>query len=147
MQDVLFFSFFVCFEQNKIKNPKIKVLKVLKADHGVLEQIFSKVQYKLKIKIKAHFMSIPCKHVSPYLVQLQLEGDELLASFEQNILRKQHEADLPNVLLERKLQSVKDRLEEVEAQLQSVLSAPNMDHTALIGLINKVKVLLEIHSL
>ncbi|XP_037548802.1 dynein regulatory complex subunit 4 [Nematolebias whitei] len=106
--------------EKKIKNPKIKVLKDLKADHGVLEQRFSK---------------------------LQLERDELLGSFEQNVLRKQHEADLPNVLLERKLQTVKDRLEEVEAQLQSVLSAPNMDHAALIGLTNKMEVLLEIHSL
>lgn len=50
----ILFSFFVCFEQNKIKNPKIKVLKDLKTDHGVLEQRFSKVQTKTENKSTFH---------------------------------------------------------------------------------------------
>lgn len=96
--------------------------------------------------IKAHFMSSPCKHlcVSSYLVQVELERDELLASFEQTVLRKQQETDLPNIVMERKVHAVKDRLEEVLAQLQSAASAPNLDHT---NLTNKEEVLLDIHSL
>lgn len=94
--------------------------------------------------IKAHFMSILCKHlcVSSYLVQVELKRDELLASFEQTVLRKQQEADLPNIVMERKVQAVEDRLEEVQAQLQTWTT-----HTDLTDLTNKEEVLLDIHSL
>ncbi|XP_037548530.1 dynein regulatory complex subunit 4-like [Nematolebias whitei] len=87
--------------------PKLKVLKDLRVDHAGLEKQFCKVQQ---------------------------ERDELLASFEQTVLKKQQEADFLNIMLERRIQAVKDRLEEVEAQLQSAASAPNMD---LTGLTNK----------
>ncbi|XP_076593709.1 dynein regulatory complex subunit 4-like [Chaetodon auriga] len=91
---------------------KIKELSDLKWDHEALEQKFSK---------------------------LQLERDELYKTFTQNIQNAQHKADMRSALLERKLKALTDSLEKTRAQLCAVLSASNMDQTALGGLTNKVE--------
>ncbi|XP_017295341.1 dynein regulatory complex subunit 4 [Kryptolebias marmoratus] len=106
--------------ENDIKIPKRKVLETLKTDHEVLEARFS---------------------------ELQLERDGLLESFGQNMQRMREEADLPNSLLERKLQSLVESLEQIQARLQAVLSAPNMDHTALTGIADKVEEKIESRNL
>ncbi|XP_013883656.1 growth arrest-specific protein 8 [Austrofundulus limnaeus] len=100
----------------EIKIPKRKVLEDLKTDHEVLKHHFTK---------------------------LQLERDELFESFRQNTQTAQDETDLRNSLLESKLQTWVDGLEKIQAQLQSVLTAPNVDHTALMGITTKVKENLE----
>lgn len=43
--------------------------------------------------------------------------------------------------MEDELQALEDNLEKVQAQLQSVLSAPNVDQTAITEIIHKVEVL------
>ncbi|XP_038557095.1 dynein regulatory complex subunit 4 [Micropterus salmoides] len=108
--------------QKKIKNcttkrdsnqkVKEKELNDLKWDHEVMEQKFSK---------------------------LQLERDELYKAFTQNIHKLQHKAGLKGVLLERKLKALIDSLEKTQAQLDSVLSASNMDQTALVGVTKKIE--------
>lgn len=82
----------------------------------------------------------PCVHVT----QLQLERDELYKTFTQNIQNVQHKAGMRSVLLERKLKALTDSLEKTQAQLCSVLSASNMDQTALGGVTNKIEVLLHV---
>lgn len=77
-----------------------------------------------------------CVHVT----QLQLERDELYKAFTQNIHKLQHKAGLKGVLLERKLKALIDSLEKTQAQLDSVLSASNMDQTALVGVTKKIEV-------
>lgn len=78
------------------------------------------------------------------VTQLQLERDELYKSFSQRIQKVQHKGDVKNELLERKVKALTDSLEEMQAQLCSVLSASNMDQTALDGITNKIEVLLYI---
>ncbi|XP_034724931.1 dynein regulatory complex subunit 4 [Etheostoma cragini] len=91
---------------------KKKELDDLKLDHETLEQQFSK---------------------------LQLERDELYTTFTQNIQKVQHKADLKNTQLERKLKDLTDVLEKTQAQLFAVLSASNMDQTALDGVTKKIE--------
>ncbi|KAK9519202.1 hypothetical protein VZT92_021943 [Zoarces viviparus] len=89
-----------------------KKLDKLKRDYETLEQTF-------------------CK--------LELERDELYKSFTRNIERVQHEADRKSAALEEKLKGLKDGLEKTQAQLLSVLSAPNMDRTALRGVTDTIE--------
>ncbi|TDH17068.1 hypothetical protein EPR50_G00005090 [Perca flavescens] len=91
---------------------KKKELDDLKLDYETLEQQFSK---------------------------LQLERDELYTTFTQNIQKVQHKAGLKSTLLERKVKDLTDVLEKTQAQLFSVLSALNMDQTALDGITNKIE--------
>ena len=72
------------------------------------------------------------------VAQLQLDKDELYKT--QSIQKVQHKADLKKMQLETKLKALTDSLEKTKAQLQSVLSASNMDQTALSEVINKTEV-------
>ncbi|KAM4537126.1 dynein regulatory complex subunit 4-like isoform 2-T2 [Odontesthes bonariensis] len=71
--------------------------------------------------------------------KLQLNRDELYKSFAADIESSQCKADVGNVMLEKKLQALTDSLEKKQAQLHSVLSASNMDHTALSGVTSKAE--------
>ncbi|XP_031615430.1 dynein regulatory complex subunit 4 [Oreochromis aureus] len=95
-----------------IGNIKRKKLKDLKAEHEVLEQKFS---------------------------ELQLERDELRKAFTEIVEKAQHKGDIENMVLEKKLQALTESLEETEAQLSAVLSASNMDQTALSSVIKKTE--------
>ncbi|KAK9542700.1 hypothetical protein VZT92_000539 [Zoarces viviparus] len=103
-----------CFVLKKDVKEKVekKKLDELKWDHETLEQTF-------------------CK--------LQLERDELYKTFTQNIQRVQHGADWKIMTLEKKLKGLTDGLEKTQAQLLSVLSASNMDRTALDGVSNTIE--------
>ncbi|XP_026233528.1 dynein regulatory complex subunit 4-like isoform X2 [Anabas testudineus] len=89
-----------------------KALNDLKWDYEILEQKFSK---------------------------LQLERDELYRSHAENIENLQHKAEVKSMLLERKLKTLTDSVEKTQAQLCAVLSASNMDQTALSGITDKIK--------
>ncbi|XP_022056509.1 dynein regulatory complex subunit 4-like [Acanthochromis polyacanthus] len=97
---------------NTIEKLKKKELENLKREHEVLGEKFTK---------------------------LQMERDELYKTFPQNIQKMQHKAHQATMLLEKKLQALTDSVEDVEARLCSVLSASNIDQTALSGVINKVE--------
>ncbi|KAF7657095.1 hypothetical protein LDENG_00032100 [Lucifuga dentata] len=77
------------------------------------------------------------------LSEIQLERDELYKTFTQNIQKVQQQADLKNVLLEDKLEALTDALTKKEAQLHSVISASNMDQTALFGVTNKLEEMID----
>ncbi|XP_028261457.1 dynein regulatory complex subunit 4-like [Parambassis ranga] len=72
-------------------------------------------------------------------IKLQQEVGERSRSFAQSVQELQHQADVKEELLKKKLQSVKESVEKTHAQLSSVLSASNMDHTALTGNIKKME--------
>uniref|UniRef100_UPI0037E8DEA5 dynein regulatory complex subunit 4-like n=1 Tax=Semicossyphus pulcher TaxID=241346 RepID=UPI0037E8DEA5 len=98
--------------KNDSEKIRQKELNDLKKDHKELEQKFSK---------------------------LQLERDELYKAFTQNVQEVQQKAGMRGELLGRQLSALTDRLEKTQAQLDSVLSASNMDQTALQGVMNQTE--------
>ncbi|XP_036441402.1 dynein regulatory complex subunit 4 [Colossoma macropomum] len=93
-----------------------KEMRDLKWEHEVLEQRFSKVQ---------------------------LERDELYQKFTKAIQEVHQKSGFKNLLLERKLDALTDTLEKKEAQLNEVLSASNLDHTALNVVTRKLEEVLD----
>ena len=70
----------------------------------------------------------------------QKERDELYRKFVKAIHEVQQKSGLKNILLERKLAALSDTLEKKEAQLNEVLSASNLDPTALTVVTRKLEV-------
>lgn len=70
--------------------------------------------------------------------QIQQEREELYKA--QSIQMVQQRVDAKIEILERKMKSITESLERTQAQLCSVLSAPNMDQTALAGVANEIEV-------
>nr|XP_015223828.1 PREDICTED: growth arrest-specific protein 8 isoform X2 [Lepisosteus oculatus] len=93
-----------------------KEMKDLKWEHEVLEQRFSKVQ---------------------------AERDELYQKFVKAIQEVQQKSGFKNLLLERKLSALTETLEKKEAQLNEVLSASNLDPTALTIVTRKLEDVLD----
>ncbi|XP_019391612.1 PREDICTED: growth arrest-specific protein 8 isoform X2 [Crocodylus porosus] len=93
-----------------------KELKDLQWEHEVVEQRFSKVQ---------------------------AERDELYRKFTQAIGEVQQKTGFKNLLLERKLQALAGLVEKKEVQLNEVLSAANLDPSALSLLTRKLEDVLE----
>lgn len=73
-----------------------------------------------------------------HVTQIQQEREELYKA--QSIQIVQQKVDTKIELLERRMKSITDSLERKQAQLCSVLSAPNMDQTALAGVAGEVEV-------
>uniref|UniRef100_A0A3Q3G6I9 Dynein regulatory complex subunit 4 n=1 Tax=Labrus bergylta TaxID=56723 RepID=A0A3Q3G6I9_9LABR len=92
---------------------RLKELSDLKEDHEELKQIFSK---------------------------LQMERDELYKT--QYIRDVQQKGGLKDEQLENVLKGLTDVLEKTQAQIDSVLSASNVDQTALRGVMDQVEVCL-----
>lgn len=90
--------------------------KALLWEHEVLEQRFGKVQE---------------------------ERDELYRKFVKAIHEVQQKSNFKNLLLEKKLNALADTLEKKEAQLNEVLSASNLDPTALTVVTRKLEDVLD----
>ncbi|XP_041455315.1 dynein regulatory complex subunit 4-like [Lytechinus pictus] len=75
--------------------------------------------------------------------QLQSERDELYAKFVKAIHEVQQKSSFKNLLLEKKLGALSDTLEKKEAQLNEVLSASNLDPTALTVVTRKLEDVLD----
>ena len=93
-----------------------KELKSLEWEHEVLEQRFQKTQ---------------------------AERDELYKKFVKAIHEVQQKSGFKNLLLEKKLTALADSLEKKEAQLNEVLSASNLDPTALTVVTRKLEDVLD----
>ena len=72
--------------------------------------------------------------------QTQDERDELYKKFVKAIHEVQQKSNFKNLLLEKKLGALADTLEKKEAQLNEVLSASNLDPTALTVVTRKLEV-------
>lgn len=91
-------------------------MRALQWEHEVLEQRFEKVQH---------------------------ERDELYRKFVKAIHEVQQKSNFKNLLLEKKLSALADTLEKKEAQLNEVLSASNLDPTALTVVTRKLEDVLD----
>ena len=76
------------------------------------------------------------------LFQTQDERDDLYRKFVKAIHEVQQKSNFKNLLLEKKLGALADTLEKKEAQLNEVLSASNLDPTALTVVTRKLEVCL-----
>ncbi|ESO95089.1 hypothetical protein LOTGIDRAFT_215253 [Lottia gigantea] len=90
--------------------------RALKWEHEVLEQRFQKTQ---------------------------AERDDLYRKFVKAIHEVQQKSNFKNLLLEKKLGALADTLEKKEAQLNEVLSASNLDPTALTVVTRKLEDVLD----
>merc|ERR1712241_804437 len=90
--------------------------RALKWEHEVLEQRFHKTQE---------------------------ERDDLYRKFVKAIHEVQQKSSFKNLLLEKKLSALADTLEKKEAQLNEVLSASNLDPTALTVVTRKLEDVLD----
>ena len=72
--------------------------------------------------------------------QTEKERDDLYAKFVNAIHEVQQKSNFKNLLLEKKLGALTDSLEKKEAQLNEVLSASNLDPTALTVVTKKLEV-------
>lgn len=90
--------------------------KALQWEHDVLEQRFEKIQN---------------------------ERDDLYRKFVKAIHEVQQKSNFKNLLLEKKLGALADTLEKKEAQLNEVLSASNLDPTALTVVTRKLEDVLD----
>lgn len=75
--------------------------------------------------------------------QTQSERDELYSKFVKAIHEVQQKSNFKNLLLEKKLSALADTLEKKEAQLNEVLSASNLDPTALTVVTRKLEDVLD----
>ena len=75
--------------------------------------------------------------------QIQAERDELFTRFIKAIQEVQQKSNFKNLLLEKKLSALADTLEKKEAQLNEVLSASNLDPTALTVVTRKLEDVLD----
>lgn len=69
-----------------------------------------------------------------------MERDDLYKKFVKAIHEVQQKSNFKNFLLEKKLGALADTLEKKEAQLNEVLSASNLDPTALTVVTRKLEV-------
>ena len=74
------------------------------------------------------------------MFQTQEERDDLYRKFVKAIHEVQQKSSFKNLLLEKKLSALADTLEKKEAQLNEVLSASNLDPTALTVVTRKLEV-------
>ncbi|CAJ0955825.1 unnamed protein product, partial [Ranitomeya imitator] len=75
--------------------------------------------------------------------KIQSERDELYNKFTAAIHEVQQKNGFKNLLLERKLQALRDTLEKKEAQLNEVLAASNLDPVALSTVTRKLEDVLD----
>ncbi|XP_065676725.1 dynein regulatory complex subunit 4-like [Hydra vulgaris] len=75
--------------------------------------------------------------------KIQEERDELYTKFVKAIHDVQQKGNFKNLLLEKKLSALSDNLEKKEAQLNEVLSASNLDPTALSIVTRKLEDVLD----
>lgn len=74
-------------------------------------------------------------------MQLQIEVEELQSSVPKKIDIAQKQADLSLMPLEDELTALNDHVEQIQAQLHALISAPNVDQTAVTEITHKVEVM------
>ncbi|KAI9199729.1 growth-arrest-specific micro-tubule binding-domain-containing protein [Polychytrium aggregatum] len=75
--------------------------------------------------------------------QVQKERDELYENFVDRIISVQQKTGFKNLILEKKVDSLKDNLEKKELQLNEILKATNLDPITLNNLTKRLEEVLE----
>lgn len=120
---------------------KKKELDDAKAEFQTLEESFRKVKMRKKKVLRVCFffdVGVFPSYIISHELQIQQEREELYKA--QTIQVVQQKVDTKIELLEKRLKSITDSLERKHVQLCSVLSAPNMDQTALAGVASEIEV-------
>ncbi|XP_044058483.1 dynein regulatory complex subunit 4-like [Siniperca chuatsi] len=84
-------------------------------------------------------LKLECKELDQKISKVQLDRDNLHKTFTENIQKVQLKADSNIMRLEKKLKDLTDNVKKTQAQFSSVLSASNVDQSALGGVINKME--------
>ncbi|XP_044058482.1 dynein regulatory complex subunit 4-like isoform X2 [Siniperca chuatsi] len=84
-------------------------------------------------------LKLECKELDQKISKVQLDRDNLHKTFTENIQKVQLKADSNIMRLEKKLKDLTDNVKKTQAQFSSVLSASNVDQSALGGVINKIE--------
>ncbi|KAJ3112772.1 Dynein regulatory complex subunit 4 [Phlyctochytrium bullatum] len=75
--------------------------------------------------------------------QVEKERNELYENFVDRIIGVQQKAGFKNLILEKKMESLKETLEKKDLQLNEILKATNLDPTALANLTRRLEEVLE----
>lgn len=86
------------------------------------------------------FVLFCLRFLSSFILKTVKERDELYQKFVKAIHDVQQKSNLKNLLLEKKLSALGDTLEKKEAQLNEVLTASNLDPSALSVVTRKLEV-------
>lgn len=108
------------------------------------KQSLASAKARLKVQ-NEEFKSLGWEHevLEQRFEKVQNERDELYQKFIKSIHQVQQKSNFKNLLLEKKLGALADTLEKKEAQLNEVLSASNLDPTALTVVTRKLEDVLD----
>lgn len=82
-----------------------------------------------------------------HLGQLEQQRDELQQTLNQKLQEVQQEGNEKILPLENELKTLTERLEQTQAQMASVTSAPNADPAALDGVLQDVEVFVQLFTI
>ncbi|XP_010769151.1 growth arrest-specific protein 8-like [Notothenia coriiceps] len=119
-----------------LSNVKEQIVKKEKKIHNYTKN--TDFNEKLK-KNELDDLKRECETMEQKFSKLQQERDELIKTFTENVQKVQHKVNLKSSLLELKLEGLIESVEKTQAQLFSVISASNMDQTAINGVTNKIE--------
>jgi chromosome segregation ATPase len=137
-------------ENRRLQDPLQKAREELAELHKQLSSYerdkVSLANAKARLKVQeSELKSLRWEHevLEQRFAQVQQERDELYARFTMAIHEVQQKSGLKNILLEKKLSTLTDTLEKKEAQLTEVISAANLDPSALTLVTRKLEDVLD----
>ncbi|KAK2920246.1 dynein regulatory complex subunit 4 [Channa argus] len=124
-------------ENKRLTKQLIQIKKEIEENEKKLKYYSSKKETNEKIKEKElRDMKSQYEELAQKFSKLQLEKDKLYNTYVERTKKAPHKSD---TLLERQLKALTDSIEKMEAQLHTVLSASNMDQTAIAGITDKLE--------
>ncbi|XP_013392403.1 growth arrest-specific protein 8 [Lingula anatina] len=123
---------------------EVEELRKQLANYDKDKQSLANAKARLKV-MEEEYKSLQWEHevLEQRFGKLQGERDELYRKFVKAIHEVQQKSNFKNLLLEKKLGALADTLEKKEAQLNEVLSASNLDPTALTVVTRKLEDVLD----
>ncbi|KAI8929793.1 growth arrest-specific protein 8 [Entophlyctis helioformis] len=97
---------------------------------------------KARLKVlEEKFKQLTWEHevLEQRFAQVQKERDELYENFVDRIISVQQKTGFKNIILEKKVESLKENLEKKELQVNEILKATNLDPTALANLTRRLE--------
>jgi len=123
---------------------EVEELRKQLANYDKDKQSLASAKARLKVN-EEEYKALTWEHevLEQRFEKIQNERDELYRKFVKAIHEVQQKSNFKNLLLEKKLGALADTLEKKEAQLNEVLSASNLDPTALTVVTRKLEDVLD----
>ncbi|XP_064640106.1 dynein regulatory complex subunit 4-like [Lineus longissimus] len=123
---------------------EVEELRKSLANYDKDKQSLASAKARLKV-MEEEFRALQWEHevLEQRFEKTQRERDDLYRRFVKAIHEVQQKSNFKNLLLEKKLSALADTLEKKEAQLNEVLSASNLDPTALTVVTRKLEDVLD----